>query len=400
LNGLNGWTDLNHHPEAMAESCGIGYLFRKMNFYDYVIVGAGFAGAATAYHLSRRNAGKILLLEQEAIPGFHSSGRNAAMVRQCVPDLPLDELTREGANFIRHLPEDWPEPVQFKQNGSLLLGSGKGWEKLQQDAKVGLQVGIEMELWTPEQAKRVMPLLRDAEFDGAAWCGTDGIIDIHALLSGYLKGATAQGAKVRYGAAVRAIERGNREFTITTDKDSVQAGVLVNASGAWANSLAGLAGVAPLPLRPCRRHLFVSGPLSWVNKGWPFVWDVTHDIYFRPEGDGLLLCACDQEELPPGDPPVNGEVQELLAEKIQNYIPALSDVSISRGWAGFRTLTPDGRFVIGWDGEMEGFFWVAGLGGHGMTTSAAVGRLAADLLLSPGDPVAEPFTPTRFSEMD
>jgi D-arginine dehydrogenase len=368
----------------------------KMDFYDYVIIGAGFAGAATAYQLSRRGSGKILLLEQETIPGFHSSGRNAAMVRQCVADLALDELTREGANFIRDLPEDWPEPVQFKQNGSLLLGSGKGWEKLQHDAKLGLAVGIEMELWTPEQAKRHMPLLRDAEFEGAAWCGTDGIIDIHALLSGYLKAATANGAKLRYGAGVRAIERHGNEFTIITGKDSVRARVAVNASGAWANTLAGLAGAARLPLRPCRRHLFVSGPLSWVNKGWPFVWDVTHDIYFRPEGEGLLLCACDQEELPPGDPPVNGDVQELLAEKIEKYIPALSDVSISRGWAGFRTLTPDGRFIIGWDGEVEGFFWVAGLGGHGMTTSAAVGRLAADLLLSgPGNEV-EAFSPARF----
>jgi D-arginine dehydrogenase len=369
-----------------------------MDFYDYVIIGAGFAGAATAYHLSRRGSGKILLLEQEAIPGFHSSGRNAAMVRQCVPDLALDELTREGANFIRNLPEGWPEPVQFKQNGSLLLGSGKGWEKLQCDAKVGLSVGIEMELWTPEQAKRHLPLLRDAEFDGAAWCGTDGIIDIHALLSGYLKAASAAGTRIRYGARVRAIERHGKDFTLLTDKDSLRARVIVNASGAWANTLAGLAGAAHLPLRPCRRHLFVSGPLSWVNKAWPFVWDVTHDIYFRPEGDGLLLCACDQEELPPGDPPVSGDVQELLAEKIQNYIPALSDVSISRGWAGFRTLTPDGRFIIGWDGQVEGFFWVAGLGGHGMTTSASVGRLAADLLLATPQTQVEAFAPTRFEE--
>jgi D-arginine dehydrogenase len=367
-----------------------------MAYFDYVIIGAGFAGASTAYHLTRRDAGSILILEKEAIPGFHSSGRNAAMLRQCVPDLALDELTRESANFLRNLPADWPEPVQFKQNGSLLLGTGEGWDKLQQDASVGLSVGIEMELWTPEQAKRRVPLLRDAEFDGAAWCSTDGIIDIHALLSGYLRAATAHGAKVRYGAEVRAIERHDGVFEISTESDSVQARVVVNASGAWANPLAELAGGAPLPLHPCRRHLFVSGPLSWVDKGWPFVWDVTHGIYFRPEGDGLLLCACDQEELPPGDPPMNGAVQELLAEKIQNYIPALGDVSISRGWAGFRTLASDGRFVIGWDSKLEGFFWVAGLGGHGMTTSAAVGRLAADLLVAGPEHAAEAFAPARF----
>jgi glycine/D-amino acid oxidase-like deaminating enzyme len=318
------------------------------------------------------------------------------MVRQCVPDRDLDKLTREGANFLRNLPADWPQPVDFKQNGSLLLGSGKGWDRLQRDAQVGRSVGIEMELWTPRQAKDRVPILRDAEFDGAAWCDTDGIIDIHALLSGYLKAAAAKGVKIRYGAGVCAIERKDGYLEIATGNGPLQTRNLINASGAWANTIGQMAGAAPLPLRPCRRHLFVSGPLPWVDKNWPFIWDVTHDIYFRPEGDGLLLCACDQQELPPGDPPLSGEVQELLAEKIQTYMPALSEVSISRGWAGFRTLTPDGRFVIGWDARVKGLFWVAGLGGHGMTTSAAVGRLAADLLLSGPGNRAEAFTPERF----
>ena len=155
-----------------------------MEHYDYVIIGAGFAGAATAYHLTRRGARRVLLLEQESIPGFHSSGRNAAMMRQCVPDPDLAALTRAGGAFLRQLPNDWPEPVGFKQNGSLLLGSGAGWQKLQHDAAIGRSVGIEVELWTPEQAKRCVPILQGAEFEGAAWCATDGIIDIHALLSG------------------------------------------------------------------------------------------------------------------------------------------------------------------------------------------------------------------------
>jgi glycine/D-amino acid oxidase-like deaminating enzyme len=254
-----------------------------------------------------------------------------------------------------------------------------------------------MELWTPAQAKRKLPLLHQAEFDGAAWCGTDGIVDIHALLSGYLKYAAARGAKVRYNCAVRALRRGSQGgFVVVTDTAEIEAKILINAAGAWANPLARLAGAKELPLRPCRRHLFVSGPLSWIDKSWPFVWHVTHDIYFRPEGEGLLLCACDQTELAPGDPPVDESVKELLAEKIERYMPALSEVSISRGWAGFRTLTPDGRFIIGWDPGVENFFWVAGLGGHGMTTSASVGELAAELLLGGPGSRSAPFAPDRF----
>ena len=365
---------------------------------DFVIIGAGFAGAATAYHLSRRGVRDIVLLEQESIPGFHASGRNAAMMRQCVPDADLAKLTRDGAEFLRNPPSDWPEPVGFKRHGSLLLGSGESWSKLKQDGETGRQVGIEVEFWTAEQAIREVPVLEGAEFEGALWCGSDGIIDIHALLSGYLKGAANQGAQILYNAKVSSIRaHSSNEVEVVTNGETIRARTLVNASGAWANLVANMAGARELPMRPCRRHLFVSPPLDWVNPKWPFVWDVAHDIYFRPEGEGLLLCACDQAELPPGDPPIEESVKELLAEKIERFMPALSRVSINKGWAGFRTLTPDGRFIIGWDPRVKNFFWVAGLGGHGMTTSSAVGELAAQLLIGGPEKRSAPFSPDRFA---
>src|SRR5215470_17535096 len=176
---------------------------------EYLVVGAGFAGAATAYHLTRRGSADVLILEQETIPGFHSSGRNAAMIRQCVSDPALAQLTRDGAAFLRNFPPDWPIPVQFKQNGSLLLGKGEGWQKLKRDAEGDLELGVDVALWSPDQVKGYVPILKDAEFDGAVWCATDGVIDIHALLSGYLKAATANGARIRYDAKVQAIHAGS-----------------------------------------------------------------------------------------------------------------------------------------------------------------------------------------------
>ena len=369
-----------------------------MKVHDFIIVGAGFAGAATAYHLTRRGARDIVILEQESIPGFHASGRNAAMMRQCVPDSDLAKLTRDGAEFLRNPPSDWPEPIQFKRQGSLLLGSGDSWTKLKDDAETGRRVGIDVVPWTPDQARRHVPVLEGAQFEGAIWCSSDGIIDIHSLLSGYLKAAAGNGARIRYNAKVKSIRNlGAKDVEVVMDDETVRARTLVNASGAWANLVAKMAGARELPMRPCRRHLFVSPPIDWVDPTWPFVWDVAHDIYFRPEGAGLLLCACDQTELSPGDPPIDESVKELLAEKIERFMPALSGVSISRGWAGFRTLTPDGRFIIGWDPRIKNFFWVAGLGGHGMTTSPAVGELAADLLIAGPGTRSEPFAPGRFA---
>ncbi len=364
---------------------------------EHVIIGAGFAGAATAYHLARRGRRDILLVEQEAVPGFHSSGRNAAMIRQCVSDPALTRLARDGAAFLRNLPSDFPVPVQYKQHGSLLLGCGAGWEKLRHDAETGASLGVDVQLWTPEQAKNHVPVLRDATFDGAAWCASDGVVDIHALLSGYLKGATAAGVRLRCGTEVKAIvQKGSEGFELLTDGETIKTQILINASGAWANPVAKMAGAAELPLVPCRRHLFVSPPMDWVDTSWPFVWDVSHEVYFRPEGKGLLLCACDQQEMAACDPPVDPSIEESLAEKIQRTIPALSRVSINRRWAGLRTLSRDGRFVIGWDGKLQGFFWVAGLGGHGVTTSAAAGALAADLIAAGPGKKSAAFSPERF----
>jgi D-arginine dehydrogenase len=363
---------------------------------EHVIIGAGFAGAATAYHLARRGRTDILILEKEAIPGFHSSGRNAAMIRQCLSDPALARLARDGAEFLRELPSDWPVSVQYRQNGSLLLGCGNGWEKLRHDAELGGGLGSDVQLWTVEQAREHVPVLRDTDFDGAVWCATDGVLDIHALLSGYLKAAAQRGARIRYGSRVQAIFHRDDEFELAISGETIRAKVLINAAGAWANTIAAMAGAAELPLHPCRRHLFVSPPINWVDKSWPFVWDVSHDIYFRPEGSGLLLCACDQDEMSACDPPVEPCIEELLAEKIQRYMPALANVAIHKKWAGLRTLSSDGRFVIGWDAKVQDFFWVAGLGGHGVTTSSAVGALAAELIAGGPGAKSGDFSPERF----
>jgi glycine/D-amino acid oxidase-like deaminating enzyme len=362
-----------------------------------VIIGAGFAGAATAYHLARRGVGDIVVLEQEKVAGVHSSGRNAAMVRQVVADPTVAELCRRGAAFLRSLPSDWPVPVDLKRNGSLLLGTSEGWKRLVRDAELAREQGIEVEIWPAQKARERVDVLDQADFEGAVWCPSDGVVDIHALLTGYLKAAAARGAEIRYGSLVsRIILRDGSVAAVETPDDRIEARMVINAAGPWAGRIGKLAGAVEAPLRPCRRHLFVSAPLAWVDPGWPFVWDLSHDLYFRPESGGLLLCACDQDEMAPGIPPLDESVVELLAGKVRRFLPKLGDVAIKTSWAGLRTLTPDGRFTIGWDPRVRGFFWVAGLGGHGVTTSYSAGELAAEVILG-GDGVgAREFSVARF----
>jgi D-arginine dehydrogenase len=362
-----------------------------------VVVGAGFAGAATAYYLARLGV-DVVVLEQEPSPGVHASGRNAAMVRQVVPDREVALLTQAGAAFIGRPPDGWRKRVEFERNGSLLLGKGDVWEKLRKDAAMAREIGVEaVELRPEETRKRVAPL-GDADFEGAIWCPTDGVVDIKALLAGYLEDAVDHGAEVRYESPFRGLEiRRGRVSAVATTREVIPAECVVNAAGAWAGIVAGLAGAAELGLRSCRRHLFVTPPQPWVDPAWPFVWDVSHDLYFRPESGGLLLCPCDQDEVAPGDPPLDPKMAEILSEKVTRHMPGLGSLSIHRSWAGLRTLSKDGRFVIGWDPFVAGFFWIAGLGGHGVTASAPVGALAARLIAGEEEHGPEEFSPARFA---
>ncbi len=363
-----------------------------------VVVGAGFAGAATAFHLTRMGMERVTILEQEEVPGMHASGRNAAMVRQVVPNESIAALARGGAAFLRHLPRDWPLETDFEQNGSFLLASAGDSARLKQDGDRSRERGVPAEWWPIERIVEAVPILEGSPAEGGLWCPTDGVVDIHGLLQGYLKAAASAGARLRTSSGLRrVVVRQGKICAIQTESDELSADVVVNAAGAWARQVGQLAGASAVPLVPYRRHLFVTKPLDWVEPQWPIVWDLSRDLYFRPESGGLLLCPCDevaQEAGPAADDPA---ALQMLADKVTRNYSRLSDLPIRRSWAGLRTLAPDGRFVVGWDSSVGGFFWLAGLAGHGVATSYSVGLLAASLVLQESHGAAPAaFRPDRF----
>ncbi len=144
------------------------------------------------------------------------------------------------------------------------------------------------------------------------------------------------------------------------------------------------------------RHLFNTPPMGWVDPKWPFVWDVEGGIYFRPESGGLLLSACDEQAAEPGDYTENPDVLDNLAERFERLQPGLENLSILRSWVGQRTFAPDRLFVIGFDPRDDRLFHVAGLGGHGVTTSYAVGRIATEMILGKENEFSTLFSPSRL----
>jgi D-arginine dehydrogenase len=366
---------------------------------EVVIIGAGFAGASTAYHLVHRGVRDVLLLEREPVPGVHASGRNAALAFQVLSDAAEARLAVEGARFIAAPPPAFVRVPLLHRTGSLLVAEAGGLQQLERAQEDAQRLGLACVLLGVDDAVRRVPALAGAPFAGAFWNPHDGVVDIHALLQGYLTGARAGGARIEYGCGLTAVcLDSGRVAAVDTERGAIATRCLVNAAGAWAGEVGTLAGAGTRTLQPRRRHLFQTLVDVPVARDWPFVWHNDLDVYFRPEGEGLLMSPCDATPHPVQPPVVDGAAERLLAQKVARAFPALASARIASAWACLRTFARDERFVIGRDPEVDGLVWVAALGGHGMTTSPAVGRLGAAAVV--GEDMEEElqyFSPARLA---
>lgn len=340
---------------------------------DVLIIGAGFAGASTAFHLAPRFQGSVLIVDQEEVPGYHATGRNASLVLQSVENPEVREIVATSVEAYLQRPSE----VGYRAVGSLLLGTQKQLEPLREPDRIATQyIG-------PADAVRRVPLLRGHSFERALWTPTDGVMDISQLLDYYLRSARAEGVKIQLDTRVEVIEKKGAIFQVQTGHDLIEAGMIVDAAGAWAPRIAESAGIESLPMRSFKRHLFVLEGFDEVDSSWPFVWSMDQSFYFRPESGGILFSVCDEELwLEDFVQTVNPEISEKLADLIVGQLPLFEEALQRRLWSCFRTKTPEGGFHLGWADQLDGFLWVAGLGGHGMGASWEVGRRAAELILN------------------
>jgi glycine/D-amino acid oxidase-like deaminating enzyme len=344
---------------------------------EVVIVGGGFAGAATAYALTRAGIGDVLVLERERSFGYHASGRNAALCRQIVEDEGVTALTVRGAAFLRSPPAGFSDVPLLAQVGSiLLLDTAAAADALATRVRAH---GVAGERMTPAAVVARLGYLSGITAGGAVAIPTDGVIDIHALLEGYLRAARRGGARTVTGCDVSGFRPGDADpVVVDTSQGPVAARCVVTAAGAWAGPVGERAGAAPAGLSPIHRHLFVTEPVPSLDRRAPFVWHIGADpFYVRPEGPGFLVSSCDATLAEPHDAVPQPDAVATLADKLTRTAPALADLGVARTWACLRTFAGDGRPIIDWDADVPWLFWVAGLGGHGATASAAIGELAA-----------------------
>jgi glycine/D-amino acid oxidase-like deaminating enzyme len=354
-----------------------------------VIIGAGVAGAATAYGLTRAGARDVLVLERERFAGAHASGRNASLVRRNLKTETDCVLSLEAARWMRRPPEDFGRDLRWQSCGSLMLFREEERARVEREQSLQRKCGLEFEEIAPREAARREPLLDERAFDAAQWTPGDGRIDIVELLHGYLDAAARRGARLKCGITVRRllVESG-RCVGVDTNFGEIRAETVVNAAGGWANGVA--RGAAdPLAMTPCRRTMLATEPFG-ADPNHPFTWDDGRGFYFREDHGGLLWSPCDEVPREDCDESVDPKWVARARDCARELIPAASKAAIAYSWACLRTVTADHEMMIGEDPTLPGLFWVAGLGGHGVTMSPRIAELAADLLLSGASDVVDP----------
>ncbi len=347
--------------------------------FDYAVIGAGIAGASVAYRLSA--TASVAVLEREAQPGYHSTGRSAAMFMETYGTAQIKALTRASRAFYENPPQGFSEHPLLSPRGVLYIATPEQQDLLREVYDDFRSQSPNVALIDAEAAVERVPCLRGDQICGAIEEPDARDIDVHALHQGFLRGMARQGAVLHNNAEVVSAAHADGVWTLVlADGRSLRARALVNAAGAWADHAAALCGASPVGLQPCRRTAFTfSGPQDLDFAHWPAVVGVDESYYFKPDAGQLLGSPANADPVAAHD-----VVPEELDVATGIYrIESATSLTIRRPkhtWAGLRSFVRDGDFVIGWDAAAPAFFWLAAQGGYGIQTAAAASELAAALL--------------------
>jgi D-arginine dehydrogenase len=351
--------------------------------YDCIVVGAGMAGATAGYHLGTEGA--VLVLEMEDQPGYHTTGRSAAVYSEWYGNAVINGLTTGGKSFYLQPPAGFTEHPLLTPRGVLLIGREDQRAALDEAEASGRHLERIRRL-ERDEALALCPALRPDYVLGAVFEPDAMDIDVHALHQGFLRGLQQQGGRLVTDARVEGLRRDGDLWRVDTKAGTFEAPVVVDAAGAWADEVAALAGLVPVGLAAKRRTAILFDPPDDAEIGaWPAVIDVAEKFYFKPDAGKILGSPADETPQPPAD----AQADELDVAVAVDRIERASSLQVGRiahRWAGLRTFAPDKTPVVGFDAAAPGFFWFAGQGGYGIQTAPAMGRLAAALIGGRGMP--------------
>jgi D-arginine dehydrogenase len=338
---------------------------------DYVVIGGGIAGVSAAAHLAPH--GSVTVLEMERTLAFHTTGRSAAMYVANYGGHGSRPLGVASKAFLETPPEGAADSPLLSPRGLLWVADRDRSRLLEEKA-----AGPGSTVISASEVLRLVPGMRSDWVAGGLYEPQALDIDVAGLHQAFVRIARRHGVDIRSSAPVTGLTRMSGGWRASTPGGDIECVAVINASGAWGDEVAGLAGIQPIGLQPMRRTAFmVPGDAAYA--AWPFVVDVEERFYFRPDGAQFLCSLAEETPSSPMDPRPEMTDIALAIDRI-NHATTLAIRSVSAQWTGLRTFAPDREMVIGEEPRAEGFYWLVGQGGTGTQTSPACGALVASLV--------------------
>jgi D-arginine dehydrogenase len=341
------------------------------------VIGAGMAGASVAYELAQHF--NVTVLEQEAQPGFHSTGRSAAVFSEDYGNRTVRAITALSRHFLVQPPfEDVERPI-LTPRGAVFIASAGQQKQLEIMHLERQHARGKNTLLSREELIALVPVL-NLEWQSALWESEAMDIDVATLHQAYLRHAKRRGATVLCNSKVVGMRRLSGEWRVELEGGALNFDLIVNAAGAWADTIAGFAQIAPLGLMPKRRTAFLFAPPPNVKyKNWPVVIDVEEGFYFKPDGELMLGSPADETSHDAADVQPDDLDVAVAIDRIERAT-TLRINRVTAAWAGLRTFSCDKSPVVGFDPRVPHFFWLAGQGGYGIQMAPALALASASLI--------------------
>ena len=352
---------------------------------DVVIIGGGIVGSSIAYHLAVAGCSNIVVVEGEAHQGKGSTGKSMGGVRAQFATPVNILMSLYSIDFFANFDETIGHPADYRPHGYLFVATNaRHFDYLKANRERQATLGLKnVELVSTEEIVKTVPQLYVDDIVGGSFCPTDGFVDPHSVMMGFMLRAREYGARLWLNNRVTGIDvEHGRVIGVATARGRITTGIVVNAAGAWAAEVARMAG-EELPVEPLRRQLVPTEPFDGLPARFPMVIDMSTGFHFRREGLRILLAWNDPEETPGFKTGFDPSFIEKILIHAARRVPCLAEAQVNAGraWAGLYEMTPDHHAIIGEAPNVKGLFFANGFSGHGVMHSPATGRLISDLIL-------------------
>jgi glycine cleavage system aminomethyltransferase T/glycine/D-amino acid oxidase-like deaminating enzyme len=363
------------------------------------IIGGGVAGASIAYHLAALGERDVVLLDRNELTSgstFHSAG----LVGQLRGSVSLTRMMMDSVELYRQLDCGWVEC-----GGIRLACSEEREQEVMRQVAWSKTFGLPLELLSADEAQALFPLMVTDRVRCASYLPTDGYLDPSLLTYALIDGARRGGCRVfTHTRVTEVVVTEGRVRGVRTEWGDIEAEIVVNAGGMYAAEIGRLAGIR-VPVIPFAHEYLVTQPFRERGVGGdivhlPTLRDPDLLVYFREEGDGLVMggyerdsapWALDQHRCDRIPPDFNGRLLEEdwprfeeIAQNSSQRVPAMEDVKVTRLINGPEAFTPDNEFCLG-ESEVRGLFVAAGFCAHGLAGAGGVGKVMAEWIVA-GEP--------------